>query len=84
MWVSIAVVADVVSRFVYLLYLVGIFVNPISAEEKGCLDIVVFEDLKQSIGVIGAPSGRSNGKRFLFFSTLAAILGKMCFFSFVR
>ena len=57
MRMGVAVIADVVTALVNFLNVVGVFVNPVTDEEKRCLYVVFVENIQQVFGLLIAPRG---------------------------
>ena len=57
MRMGVAVIADVVTALVNFLNVVGVFVNPVTDEEKRRLYVVFVENIQQVFGLLIAPRG---------------------------
>jgi uncharacterized membrane protein len=70
--VGVAVVADVVTLFGNLLYVVRVFVNPVANQKERAFDVVFVKNFKQAFGLLVAPSG-IKGESHLLFACVNAV-----------
>ena len=57
MRMGVAVIADVVTALVNFLNVVGVFIYPVTDEEKRRLYVVFVENIQQVFGLLVAPRG---------------------------